>query len=62
MSGNYDIRSRPSGPHWIAWLARPGEDKPAGAVILVGETQQEAESNARRWAEQVVSGTVVPFR
>ena len=49
--GNYDIHSRPS-----------GEDKPAGAVILVGETQEEAESNARRWAERVASGAVVPFR
>jgi hypothetical protein len=44
-----DIKSEARGPHWIAWVA--GTDgKPIGSVVLVGETQEEAESRARDWA------------
>lgn len=56
----YDIRSRPSGGHWIAWLTRSGEDKPAGAVLLVGQTREEAEARAREWRARVAAGEVKP--
>jgi hypothetical protein len=49
------IRSEERGPHWVAWV--PDENgKPAGSVILVGQTQTEAETRARTWAT-MVSGT-----
>lgn len=49
--GVFEIHSEPHGPHWIAWLTRAGGDKPERSVVLVGETQEEAEARARRWAE-----------
>ncbi|HET9262556.1 MAG TPA: hypothetical protein VFO14_05900 [Vicinamibacterales bacterium] len=45
------IRSEARGPHWVAWVADTS-GKPEGAVVLVGETQEEAEARARMWAEQ----------
>jgi hypothetical protein len=48
----YEIRSEPRGSHWIAWVSRKGDPKPDGSVVLVGQTQDEAEANARRWAEK----------
>jgi hypothetical protein len=48
----FEIRSEASGPHWIAWLVRPGEDKPHDAIVLVGQTRAEAETRARQWAER----------
>jgi hypothetical protein len=45
------IRSEARGPHWVAWVA-DASGKPEGAVVLVGETQEEAEARARKWAEQ----------
>jgi len=44
------IRSEARGPHWIAWVA-DSNGKPEGSVVLVGETQEEAEQRARAWAE-----------
>ena len=49
----YEIKSEPSGGHWVAWLRAEGETKPAGAAILVGQTREEAEANAQRWAERL---------
>ncbi len=49
----YEIKSEPSGGHWVAWLMAEGETKPAGAAILVGQTREEAEANARRWADSL---------
>lgn len=51
-SGTFEIRSEAHGPHWVAWLARTNDGKPERSVLLVGETQEEAEANARRWAER----------
>ena len=51
----YEIRSAARGPHWIAWIVRAGSeqpDRPYRAVVLVGETQDEAEARARLFAEQ----------
>jgi hypothetical protein len=45
-----EIRSEARGSHWIAWVSRDG--KPHRSVVLIGQTQEEAEANARRWAEQ----------
>jgi hypothetical protein len=53
-TGSYQIHSEARGPHWIAWISRDGSGKPAGSVILVGETREKAEANARRWAEQSI--------
>ena len=51
-SGSYQIHSEARGPHWIAWVSRDGSGKPERAVVLVAETQEQAEERARRWAEQ----------
>ena len=45
------IRSEARGPHWVAWVP-DAAGKPEGSVVLVGETREEAEERARRWAEQ----------
>jgi hypothetical protein len=50
--GTFEIRSEAHGPHWVAWIARPGDGAPDRDVLLIGETQAEAEANARRWAER----------
>jgi hypothetical protein len=52
MSENttYEIRSEARGPHWVAWVARAADGKPSEAVLLVGQTKEEAEDRARRWA------------
>jgi hypothetical protein len=48
----YGIRSEAHGPHWIAWVTRGGSDKPDGSIVVVGETQEEAEAHARVFAER----------
>jgi hypothetical protein len=50
-TGMFEIHSEAHGPHWIAWLTRSGANTPERSVVLVGETQEEAEKRARRWAE-----------
>jgi hypothetical protein len=50
-SGPYQVRSEPRGDHWVAWITRDGQ-KPDRSIVIVGETQQEAEAHARAWAEQ----------
>jgi hypothetical protein len=47
----YQIHSEARGPHWIAWVTRGGDSKPYRSVVVIGETQEEAEKNARTWAE-----------
>ena len=51
-STSYEIHSEARGPHWIAWVSRDGSGKPEHGIILVGESRDKAEANARRWAEQ----------
>jgi hypothetical protein len=48
----FEIRSEAHGPHWVAWIVRGADAAPEGAVVLVGQTQAEAEARARRWAER----------
>ena len=45
------IRSEARGPHWVAWVA-DASGKPENSVVLVGETQEEAEERAIKWAAQ----------
>ena len=49
--GVFEIHSEAHGPHWVAWLTRGGSDKPERSMAIVGETQEEAETRARQWAE-----------
>ena len=50
--GTFEIRSEAHGPHWVAWLAHTPDSGPDQAVLLVGQTQAEAEARARQWAER----------
>ena len=52
---DYTIHSEARAGHWVAWAVAPGESRPAGAVILPGQTRQEAEANARHWIERVTA-------
>lgn len=54
-SGTLEIRSEAHGLHWVAWLARTADGKPDRSVLLVGETREEAEANARTWAQKIQS-------
>ena len=53
MVGAFELHSAVRGPHWIAWLSRPGSEEPHGSVVLVGETQEEAEARAREWTRSI---------
>jgi hypothetical protein len=44
------VHSEARGPHWVAWVP-DGTGKPLNSVILVGQTQEEAETRARAWAD-----------
>jgi hypothetical protein len=50
--GTFEIRSEAHGVHWVAWLARTADAAPDSAVVVVGQTQAEAEARAREWAER----------
>lgn len=50
---DYRIHSEARAGHWVAWVTAIGAVKPAGAIILPGQTRQEAESNAARWIERI---------
>ena len=51
-TSSYEVHSAARGPHWIAWLSRPGSQLPERSIVLVGKTQEQAEERARAWAEQ----------
>jgi len=50
---DYEIHSEARSGHWVAWVTVAGSDKPAGHVVLVGQTQQEAEAKAGSWQERL---------
>jgi hypothetical protein len=52
-SGSYEVCSAARGPHWIAWVIRPGSDQPDRSIVLVGATQAEAEARARAWLASI---------
>ena len=41
--------------HWASWVTSGNDPKPSGEVILVGQTQEEAEAHARLWAERLAA-------
>ena len=49
--GTFEIKSEAHGPHWVAWLASSSDAAPDRGVLIVGQTQAEAEARARQWAE-----------
>ena len=51
----YEIHSAARGPHWIAWATRPGSQQPERSVVVIGETREEAEANAKAWALTITS-------
>ena len=51
-AGPFEIRSQARGPHWIAWIDRAGNAAPDRGIVVVGETQAEAEARARRFADE----------
>ena len=50
---SYDVHSAARGPHWIAWVSRPGSQEPERSIVLVGANQEEAEARARAWADGI---------
>ena len=52
-TGRFEIHSKARGPHWIAWLTSGSSGKPVNAVVLVGETREEAEARAREYERQI---------
>ena len=54
-AGNFTVRSEARGPHWIAWLTRGQDPRPVRDVVLVGETQAEAEARARQWLATAIA-------
>jgi hypothetical protein len=54
-AGSFEIHSEARGPHWVAWLSRPGEKGPYQSVLLVGATRDEAEAKARDYATRITS-------
>jgi hypothetical protein len=51
-AGAYEIHSEARGPHWIAWVTRGAGAAPDRSIVLIGASKDEAESRARRFAEQ----------
>lgn len=52
---DYTIHSEARAGHWVAWATAGDDARPAGAVILPGQTQAEAEENARRWVDRLAA-------
>ncbi len=50
---DFGVRSEKRSGHWVSWLTSGNTTEAAGAVLLVGQTQDEAEANAHRWAARV---------
>ena len=46
-TASMDVKSELRGFHWVAWLTRPGETRPADGLLVVGLTREEAEARAR---------------
>jgi hypothetical protein len=56
----FEVHSEARGPHWVAWITRTGETGPCQSVLLIGQTQHEAETRARAWAAQVAAQIEMP--
>jgi len=53
---SYQVHTEAHGPHWIAWITRPGSTKPDRSVVLVAASQPEAEARAHAWAKSGIRG------
>ena len=51
-AGSYEIHTAARGPHWIAWVSRPGSQQPDRSIVLIGKTEDDARARALAWAEQ----------
>lgn len=56
---DFEIKTQSRGAHWIAWVTRGGSDKPLDSIILVGQTREEAASQARTWADKLAGDPVL---
>ena len=54
-----NIRTESRGAHWISWVTRAGSDKPLDSIILVGQTREEAESQANTWADKLAADPIL---
>ena len=51
--GSYEIHSVARGPHWIAWVSRPGSQQPERSIVLIGRTQDDAIARAQAWITSI---------
>ena len=54
-----EVKTESRGAHWISWVTRGASNKPLDSVILVGQTRDEAESQARTWADKLAADPVL---
>ncbi len=52
---DFHIKSESRGAHWISWVTRGASDTPLDSVILVGQTRDDAEAEARTWADKLAA-------
>ena len=50
---NFTIHCEQRAGHWTSWVTAGNDTTAAGAVVLVGQTQEEAETNAQQWADRL---------
>lgn len=50
---NFTIHCEQRAGHWTSWVTTGNDTAAAGAVVLVGQTQEEAEANAQQWADRL---------
>ena len=55
----FNIMTESRGAHWIGWVTLGSSDRPLDSVILVGQTRDEAESEARTWADKLAADPVL---
>ncbi len=51
----FEVHSEARGPHWVAWITPPGGAGPYRSVLVVGASQEEAESRARKWGAEAIA-------
>lgn len=58
-TNDFGIKSESRGARWVAWVTRGSSDQPLDSVLLCGQTRDEAESNARTWADKLAADPVL---
>ena len=56
--GSFEIHSAPRGPHWIAWVSRPGSEQPNRSIVLIGKTQDDAIARAQAWITSIYNAEI----